>query len=42
MKNEKEFTHIHEFFEKNPNSIYKLVTILDVNIKDGVYYYGYS
>ena len=39
MQNEKEFTHIHEFFEKNPNNIYKLVTILDVNIKDDAYYF---
>lgn len=39
MQNEKEFTHIHEFFEKNPNKIYKLVTILDVNIKDNAYYF---
>lgn len=39
MQDEKKFTHIHAFFEKNPNSIYKLVTILDVNIKDDAYYF---
>jgi len=30
---------VHEFFEKNPETIFELVTILDINIKQEPYYF---
>lgn len=39
MSDTKSTPLVHEFFEKNPETIFELVTILDINIKQEPYYF---